>query len=203
MMTAAAIRETSVPIPAHAEAENQNGVDGNVDDVHDEGAEHGYFAVAHGAKQRRARVVYRHKGISGGGQQEIDESAGHHSALHLPKQQGKDVLAQNQRQYRQQGGGDHGGVEQLLGRRVGLLRLPAAQVLGYHDRSAGGQGGKDLDQQHVEPVHQGHAGYGRFPGGGHHNGIRHAHRHQQQLLDDQRDDQPQQRLPGKQRRAGL
>ena len=71
---------------------------------------------------------------------------------------------------------------------------------GDHHRAAGGEGGKDLNDECIDVVHQRDAGYGGLAGGGDHDGIRHADSHQQKLLNDQGNDEPQQCVAGK--RAG-
>ena len=147
--------------------------------------------LPHGAEQGGPGVVHRDKGVGQGGEQEVDQGAVHHRRLHPAEDEQQDMLAQHKGQHHEHGGDKHHRVEQLPGGRAGVLLLPPAQVLGDHHRPAGGQGGEDLDDQQVEVVHQGHPGHGSLPAGGDHDGVRHAHGHQQQLLNDQGDDQPQ------------
>ena len=71
------------------------------------------------------------------------------------------------------------------------------QVLGGDDGPAGAQGGKDIDKQDVDGIHQGDGGDGRLPHAGDHDGIRHPHRNQQDLLHHQGEDEAAQLLCGK------
>ena len=181
----------------HVKAIDQNGVDRDIDEIDNQGAEHGYFAVAHGPEQSGAGVINAHKRIGRSGEEKIDQSAGHHIGLHTPEDQREDVLPEEQcRAHQQQGGGAHG-IQQLLGGGTGIFPILPAQILRHHHRAAGRQGGKDLDDQRIDVIHQRDAGYGGLACGGDHDGIGHADGHQQKLLDDQRQNEPEQRVTGK------
>lgn len=80
-------RANARPGRAHAKAVDENGVDGNVDDIHHQRAEHGNAAVAHGPEQRRARVVYAHEGVGGRGNQKIHQGTFHHVCLYMAENQ--------------------------------------------------------------------------------------------------------------------
>lgn len=139
---------------AHAVPVDQNGVDRDIDDVYDQGVEHGHPAVAHGAEKGRAGVVDGHEGVGQGGGDEVGQGAVHHVGLNLAEDQREHMLPEDQRQHHQRRGHHRHGVEQLLGGGPGMVRLTAAQVLGYHHRAAGGQGGENLDEQYVDIIHQ-------------------------------------------------
>jgi hypothetical protein len=62
-------------------------------------------------------------------------------------------------------------------------RLARADGLGAHHRAPGGQGGKDVDDQDVDEIHQRHAGDCGLSGGGDHHDVRHAHHDGQKLFD--------------------
>ena len=185
----------------HAEAEDQHRIDCDVDYIHNQGAEHGHLAVAHGPEQGGPRVVNAHEGIGRGGEQEIDQGVLHHVGLHAAEDQRQNVLPEDQRgPHQQQGQGAHG-VQKLLGGSLGVVGVLPPQILGNHHRPAGGEGGKDLNDECIDVVHQRDAGYGGLAGGGDHDGIRHADSHQQKLLNDQGNDEPQQCVAGKEQAA--
>ena len=80
-----------------------------------------------------------------------------------------------------------------------IFSVTTAQVLAANHRAAGGQGGKDLDNQHVDAVHQAYAGNGRFAYAGNHQRVGHAHCYAQHLFNQHRPDQRRQPLPVEQR----
>ena len=93
----------------HVKAVDKDGVDHNIDDVDNQGTEHGDLAVAHGPEQGGPGVVDAHKGVGRGGKQEVDQGAVHHVGLHTAEDQGEDVLPEHQGgRCQQQGEGRHG-----------------------------------------------------------------------------------------------
>ena len=187
------------PRSPHVEAVNEDRIDCNIDHVYQKGVEHGHLAVAHGAEQRGSHVVDGHEGIGQGGEQEIDQGVFHHVRLDVAEEEGQNRLPEEQGQghQRERDGGDD--VQKLLSGGAGPVQIPAAQILGHHHRAAGAQGGKDLDQQQVDAIHQGYTGDGGLSGGGDHDGVGHADGHQQKLLDDQGDDEPLELAAGEKR----
>ena len=181
---------------AHAEAVDKNGVDHHVHQIHDEGVEHGDLAVAHGAEEGGAGVIEGDEGVGQRGGEEVDQGAVHHVRLDVAEEEGEDVLAEDQGQRHQEDGHGEDGVEKLTGGGAGIFRVSSAQVLGDHHRAAGGEGGKDLDDELVDVVHQRDAGDGSLTGCGDHDGVHHAHAHEQKLLDDQGNDETGQSLSG-------
>ena len=65
------------------------------------------------------------------------------------------------------------GVQKLLGGKLCVAGLPAAQVLGHHHGAAGGKGGEDLNDECVDIIHQRHPGNRRFSYIRYHNAVRH------------------------------
>ena len=80
-----------------------------------------------------------------------------------------------------------------------MLLLSGPQILADHHRTARGQRREQHDDEVVDHIHQADAGDGRFAAAGDHHRIRHAHRHFQQLLYQQRAGQKQQLFLGEQR----
>ena len=77
----------------------------------------------------------------------------------------------------------------LLGRVACAFALLGAEQLRHHDRAACCQGGKDIDNQHVEHIDQGNAGNSGLPNRGYHNGVGQADGDGQDLLQYQRPDE--------------
>ena len=64
--------------------------------------------------------------------------------------------------------------------------LFGSQELAGDNRAAGGQRGKNIQDQVVDHIHQRNTGNGGFAYAGYHHGIGHAHQHVQRLLHHQR-----------------
>ena len=137
------------------------------------------------AVKRRPGVIDGQEGIGQGRPEKIHPAVVHHLRLDFPENQVEDGVSSDEADSHNKRRHSRGHQQQLLGGDVGPLVVLPPQVLGRHDRPAGGQGGKDVDEQDVDSVHQGHAGHGRLPGAGHHDGVGHANGDRQELLHNQ------------------
>ena len=88
-------------------------------------------------------------------------------------------------------------MEQLARAVFCTGHVPRAQILTDDHRAAGGQRRKDVDDEHIQHIHQRHTRDGRLARVGYHHCVRHAHRYRQKLLHHQRGQQPGQIPPGK------
>ena len=171
------------------EDKNENGVAHDVLPVHPGRDIHGGLGVAHGPQQSGAAVIQGDEGVGQGGDDEVGHRALHDRRFHLAEEQPQQGAAQDQGQGHNNEGGGGDDVHQLVGGTVGPLQIFRADGLGAHHRAAGGQGGKDVDDEHVDQIHQGYAGYGGLTGGGDHHDVGHAYHDGQELLDDQGNDE--------------
>ena len=183
---------------AHAESEDKDGIDEDIDDVDDKGVDHRNLAVAHGAEQSSAGIIDAHEGVGRSGEQEVDEGAVHDSGLYLTEDKGENMLTEDQSQDHQHHRNAGHGIEELFGSGLGAVGFLAAQILCYYNGAAGGESREDLDNQGIDVVHQGNAGNSSFAGGGNHDGISHTNGHQQELFDDQRYNQADQGITAEQ-----
>ena len=165
------------------EHEHKDSVARNVLPVHVGGDAHGGLGVAHGPQQGGAAVVDGDEGIGEGGDDKVGDGPLHHLRLHLAEQQAQQpCLAEKHQNHDPQGsGGDD--IQKLVGCPVGPLQVLGADGLGAHHRAPGGQGGKDVDDQDVDEIHQRHAGDCGLSGGGDHHDVRHTHHDSQKLFD--------------------
>ena len=187
--TAATIRDSredqATPSTPPVETEHEDGVAHDVLAVHPGGHQHGGPGVAHGPQQGD-------KGVGEGGDDEVGDSPLHHRWLHLAEEQAQQgpVEEQHQGHHGQGRGGNN--VHQLIGGPVGPVQVLGPDGLGAHHRAAGGEGGENIEDQHVDQIHQGHAGHRSLPGGGDHGDVRHAYHDGEKLFDDQGQDKPAQ-----------
>ena len=73
-------------------AVDEDGVEADVDDVHQEGGQHGYLAVAHGAEEGSAGIVDGKQRVRDGGEEEIGHGGLHHVILQVAEDQTEDGL---------------------------------------------------------------------------------------------------------------
>ena len=182
--------------PLHPE--DEKGIACHIDHVHDNGHLHGDLRIAHGPKQRRTGVVHRQKRVGQRRQHQVHQGVSHNVRLHSLVQHPQKPSPAHNGQKHNDRRDEPRDENQLAGRFPGLLLILMPQILGGHHRTACGHGGKHVDNQVVDHVHQRHAGRGRLPGAGDHHGVRHAHGDRQDLLHDQGGDQAHQIPVGKQ-----
>ena len=77
---------------------------------------------------------------------------------------------------------------------AGFFRFSPAEILSRDSRAAGGKGGKGVDQQHIYRIHQGDGGDCRLSHLRDHHGVEQSNGNGEQLLNDQRDNEPPQVL---------
>ena len=187
-------------IDAHFQAEDADRVAHDVDDVHEDADLHGDLGVAHAAEEGRARVVQREEGIAQGGYFKV-EDAGVQNVRVDGAVAGADHGPGEEDAERSHHGTQDGAQQDELTRTgICLFLLLRAQILAHHHRAAGGQRREQHDDEVVYHIHEADARDGRLAAAGDHHGVGHAHRHGQELLDEQRPHQPQQVFLGKQRR---
>ena len=165
----------------------------HIDPVHHQTGLHGDLAVSRTAENGRSRVVQRQEGKGQGGNAEVSQTGLHHIGGNRPEEEPEQTTRQDQT-----GSHDaqteHGGQEhQLPCALPSLLLPPRPQKLAGNHGAAGGQGGKQVQNDVVDHVHQGHTGYGGLSHSGDHHPVAHAHQGRQGLLHHQRKNQPDQR----------
>ena len=187
-------------IDAHFQAEDADRVAHDVDDVHEDADLHGDPGVAHAAEEGRARVVQREEGVAQGGYFKV-EDAGVQNVRVDGAVAGADHGPGEEDAERSHHGTQDGAQQDELTRTgICLFLLLRTQILAHHHRAAGGQRREQHDDEVVYHIHEADARDGRLAAAGDHHGVGHAHRHGQELLDEQRPHQPQQVFLGKQRR---
>lgn len=77
------------PRHPHMKAENQQGVAGDVDGVHQGGGEHGDLGIAHGAVKRRPGVIDGQEGIGQGRPEKIHPAVVHHLRARFSRKSGR------------------------------------------------------------------------------------------------------------------
>ena len=184
---------------AHMEVVDQNRVAADVHHVHHKAGKHTDLAVALCAEQGRARVVHTDEGVAQRREQEVGLGVGHHVGVNGAEDAPQDAVAA----YRDHGG-DHDAErdhdEQDLRRcGLGVFGLPVADVLAGDDGAAGGQRAQQLDHQHVEGVHKADARNGGFADGRDHQRIGQTDGHAEGLFGNERQQQRDELLAGKQR----
>ena len=100
----------------------------------------------------------------------------------------------NQRHCHDDRGKSGGGIEQLLCRNAGIFAFLPPKILRCDDCAAGRKRREHLNKQDIDGIHQGDSRHSGFPHARDHDGIRHADRNSQQLLDHERDQQPYKRM---------
>ena len=197
MIPAATPRETSVGIATPAtpicKTVHTQRIAAHIDPVHHQTGLHGDLAVSRTAENGRSRVVQRQEGKGQGGNAEVSQTGLHHIGGNRPEEEPEQTTRQDQT-----GSHDaqteHGGQEhQLPCALPSLLLPPRPQKLAGNHGAAGGQGGKQVQNDVVDHVHQGHTGYGGLSHSGDHHPVAHAHQGRQGLLHHQRKNQPDQR----------
>lgn len=183
------------PLVGIAEACDSDGycIAAHIDPVHHQTGLHGDLAVSRTAENGRSRVVQRQEGKGQGGNAEVSQTGLHHIGGNRPEEEPEQTTRQDQT-----GSHDaqteHGGQEhQLPCALPSLLLPPRPQKLAGNHGAAGGQGGKQVQNDVVDHVHQGHTGYGGLSHSGDHHPVAHAHQGRQGLLHHQRKNQPDQR----------
>ena len=183
----------------HAQPINEQGVEADIDDVHDQAGQHGNAAVALRTEQSGPGVVKPDKGVGDGADQKVGLRKSHHIVINAAENNAQDGAAEHQNDQHDSDGADRKNGVQLGGAFGGFFTIAPAKVLAADDRAASCQGGQDLDDQNIQAVHQAHAGHSGFAHAGYHKGIRHAHGYRQKLLRQQRQNQPNQGLAVKNR----
>ena len=174
--------------PLHAE--DEDGIADEVHHVHAEGNHRRRSRIVHRAEQRRAGVERREEREAQRRHRQIGQRGVHHVRVDLAEEQREQRLPRRERQHREQQRADRRDHHQLAGRFAGLLPVAVAEVLRRDHRAAGRNRREDRVDEHVNHIHQRHAGNRRLAHGGNHHRISHAHRAHKHLIDDQRNNQP-------------
>ena len=106
------------------------------------------------------------------------------------EQQRKQRLSRHQRQHRKHQRAHRRHHHQLAGSHARLFPIAMAKILRRDDRAARRHRRENRVDEHVNHIHQRHAGNRRLAHGGNHHRISHAHRAHKHLIDDQRNNQP-------------
>ena len=126
-------------------AEYQNGVSAYVDDIHQHGHLHGYFGVAHGAKDGRAGIIESNKGDGRGYNEKIYIGMVHNIRVNLAEYHMKNEIFSHIHNGHDDNSQNGHKPDQLISGFTGALLSLASQVLtGYHGASCG-QGLKCVD----------------------------------------------------------
>ena len=132
---------------------DEHGVETDVDDIHEEGGEHGDLAVAHGTEQGGPGVVDGEEGIRDGGEKKVGHGGGHHVVIQRSEDQPQNGFTKKKADGHHSSGESRNGIKKLLGGSAGIGLIPGPQVLRGHHRAAGGQGGENIDEQDADVVH--------------------------------------------------
>ena len=183
----------------HLQPKDAHCVAHHIDDVHQHADLHGDLGVAHAAEQRRPSIVQRKEGVADGYDLQVQHACVQNICLNGAVEQPDHGACQYKADHRHRQTQQPTEKDQLPGTVVRTFPLLCTQILAHHHGTAGGKGGKQYDDQVVDHVHKTDTGDRRLSAAGHHHGIRHTHRHCQQLLHQQWSHQPQQFFLGEQR----
>ena len=92
---------------------------------------------------------------------------------------------------------EHRIVPPVASAAAAALPVPGAKVLGAQDRSAGRERGKNLNEQHIDRIHERDRRDRGAPDARHHHCVHHTHERIQQLLQHQRHKKSPERPPVK------
>ena len=187
-------------IDAHFQAEDADRVAHDVDDVHEDADLHGDLGVAHAAEEGRACVVQREEGVAQGGYFKVEDAGVQNVRVDGAVAGADHGSGEKDADRSHHGTQDSAQQDELARTGICLFLLLRAQILAHHHRAAGGQRREQHDDEVVDHIHQADARDGCLAAAGDHHGVGHAHRHGQELLDEQWPHQPQQVFLGKQRR---
>ena len=157
-----------------------------IDNIGQYGDIHGHICPAKAPVHCGAGMIDSQRRIGISRNPQIHHAGIHNGILHSAEQQTEHPLISDQHQHGSHQRKDRSRHQKLTGRFSRLLLLFPADVLAEHDRAAGCQRCKQIDEDRVKLINQGHPGHCSLSCMADHQRICDSHQHHKELFQNQR-----------------